>query len=177
MESDTLQERMAYRQKVLGGFLLVWLISALTMSAGYPKLYSPYSFTVVVPVFIFYAMGFSGVLLVSASALPMALLFWLSTFTLKHDKPKVGRAMLGIYVISCLLSVVYLGYSYSYGVQYQGYQHTVFIYVFNVMFMSGITLLLYLNARKPSITNAILFRITWCSWLGWCAFPWLGETI
>jgi hypothetical protein len=37
-------------------FALVLIISSLTMMAGYPKVYSPYSFVVVIPAFMVYTL-------------------------------------------------------------------------------------------------------------------------
>ncbi|RUO65412.1 hypothetical protein SAMN06297229_1185 [Pseudidiomarina planktonica] len=166
---------MNIKLKVTIGFLLVWVISSLTMVAGYPEVYSPYSFTVVIPVFLFYGMGVPEALIALIASLPNALLFWASTIPVMRGNAKVSRILIGISGLLMLISIGFLFMSYSYGVQYQGLEHTILIYLFNAILIGVIATVLVKNYRRPTINNSLLYSSLLFSWLGWCALPWLGE--
>ncbi len=68
---------MNIRLKTWLSFFVVLAISASTMIAAYPKIYSPYSFTVVIPAFVFYALALPSMLLAVFASLPNSLLFLL----------------------------------------------------------------------------------------------------
>ena len=163
--------------KIYLGFLLVLSTGALTMTAGYPKIYSPYSFTVVIPVFMLYALALPGPLMLLLASLPNALLFLLSTRSTAHENFKISRLFTGISVLLVLLSLIFLFVSYDYGIQYQGLKHTLFMYLFNGIYIVSLIAAYIANNRKPSLNNSLVFRILFFCWLGWCAFPWLGELI
>lgn len=168
---------MSIKLKIYLGFLVVLSTGALTMTAGYPKIYSPYSFTVVIPVFMLYALALPKALLLLSASLPNALLFLLSTRSTSHENLKISRFLTGISALLVLLSVIFLFVSYDYGVQYQGLHHTLFMYLFNGISICSLIATYNANNRKPSINNFLAFKVLLFCWLGWCAFPWLGELI
>lgn len=168
---------MSIKLKILIGFFLVLFIGALTMAASYPKIYSPYSFSVVIPAFMFYALSLPGFLLAILASLPNALLFLLSTRATANGKLKIGRLFTGISCLTIFLSIVFLIFSFDNGFQYQGLQHTLFMYLYNSIFISGIIATYVINQRRPSANNSLLFKVLFFCWLSWCAFPWLGELI
>jgi hypothetical protein len=168
---------MSIKIKIYLGFLVVLSTGALTMTAGYPQIYSPYSFTVVIPVFMLYALAVPSPLLLLLASLPNAIFFLLSTRSTAHDNFKISRLFTSISVLLVLLSVIFLFVSYDYGVQYQGLHHTLFMYLFNGIFICSLITAYIANNRKPSMNNSLVFRVLLFCWLGWCAFPWLGELI
>jgi hypothetical protein len=49
--------------------------------------------------------------------------------------------------------------------------------LFNGIFICSLITAYIANNRKPSMNNSLVFRVLLFCWLGWCAFPWLGELI
>jgi hypothetical protein len=168
---------MSIKLKIFLAFLVVLSTGALTMTAGYPKIYSLYSFTVVIPVFMLYALALPDPLLLLFASLPNALLFLLSTRSTAHENFKISRLFTGISASLVSLSIMFLFVAYDYGVKYQGLNHILFMYLFNGIFICSLIAAYIANNRKPSINNALVFRVLLFCWLGWCAFPWLGELI
>jgi hypothetical protein len=166
---------MSIKLKIYLGFLVVLSTGALTMTAGYPKVYSPYSFIIVIPVFMLSVIALPSSLLMLLASLPNALLFLLSTRSIANENLKISRLLTGISALLVSLSVIFLIVSYDYGVQYQSLHHTLFMYLFNGIFICSLIAAYIANNRKPSINNSLVFRVLLFCWLGWCAFPWLGE--
>jgi hypothetical protein len=99
----------------------------------------------------------------------------LSTRSTAYENLKISRLLTGISALLVSLSVIFLFVSYDYGVQYQGLHHTLFMYLFNGIFIFSLIATLIANNREPSINKSLVFRVLLFCWLGWCAFPWLGE--
>ena len=156
-------------------FIVVLTISSLTMIANYPKLYSPYSFFVVLPALIASALELPKILLLFIAALPNTLFFLLwSKYTVK-DKFLIHKATLKLSCAFVLLSIFFCITSYSYGIKYQGLEHTLLMYCFNLVFIGSLYKVYLINRIKPSINNCLFYNVLLFIWLGWCAFPWLGE--
>jgi len=168
---------MNIKLKVILGLFLVLVVSSLTMSAGYPKIYSPYSLTVVIPLLALNTLGLSGILLVFCASLPKALLFFASTVPTMRGNAKVGRILAGLSAILMLLSIGFLFIFYDYGVQYQGKQHTLLMYLFNATLIGATITVFLVNFSRPTVNSSLLYSCLLFCWLGWCAFPWLGELI
>lgn len=162
---------MNIKLKVTIGFLVVLVVSSLTVVAEDLKVYSPYSLTVVISFFLFYGIDFAEII----TSLPNALLFLASTIPIMRGNVKVSRILIGISVLLMLLSIGYLFTSYSYGIRYQGLRYTVSIYLFNAILIGLIATVLVKNYRKPTINNSLFYSSLLFGWLGWCAFPMLGE--
>lgn len=173
---------MNIKLKVTIGFLVVLVVSSLTVVAEDLKVYSPYSLTVVISFFLFYGIDFAEIitslpkaLVALILSLPNALLFLASTIPIMRGNVKVSRILIGISVLLMLLSIGYLFTSYSYGIRYQGLRYTVSIYLFNAILIGLIATVLVKNYRKPTINNSLFYSSLLFGWLGWCAFPMLGE--
>ena len=167
---------MHIRFKVLIGFIVVTAISATTMSAGTPHYirhtllplsYPRLQFTASLfqdPCFSFlHHYQFSAFLI---SAIPL----------FKAEK-SIGKSFKVISVLIGALSVLYLMASFVYGYKYQGLTHTLVICIYNAIFIVALYKLYLANMVEPSLNKAFVFRLTFFVWLGWCAFPWLGELL
>ena len=168
---------MHIRFKVLIGFIVVTAISATTMSAGYPTLYSPYSFTIVIPAFAVYGLSLPRPLFQLFASLPVSLAFLISAIPLFKAEKSIGKSFKVISVLIGALSVLYLMASFVYGYKYQGLTHTLVICIYNAIFIVALYKLYLANMVEPSLNKAFVFRLTFFVWLGWCAFPWLGELL
>ncbi len=84
---------MSIKLTIYLGFLVVLFTGALTMTAGYTKIYSPYSFIVVIPVFVLSVLALPSSLLMLLASLPNALLFLLSTRSITNENLKISRLL------------------------------------------------------------------------------------
>ena len=159
------------------GFLIVSAIGMLSMVANYPKMYSPYSFTVVIPTLLASSLELPKFVIYLLGTFPLAAIYFIwSLFFIKKPFliPKPTIILAGIFI---LLSIVFNINSYKYGLQYQGQAHTFLMYGYNIAIIGLLTFILKRNMSAPNIINGLGFNIVLFSWLGWVAFPWLGELI
>ncbi len=164
-------------QFIIIGALLVGIIGSMTMIANSPKLYSPYSFTVVIPALFASSLNLPTLLFQVASVLPLVTIFLLWSFCFVKPPFSITFIQKLICGLTILLSAVFNGGAFSYGLKYQGELHTYLMYTYNIVFVLALSLILWRNARKPSLISCLGFGVLLFSWLGWVAFPWLGELI
>ena len=82
--------------------------------------------------------------------------------------------LLGICVV---LSVAFFWASYDYGVDWEGEGHTLGVIGINALVAAVLVFLVVRLRRLPSHGANLLFHALLFGWLGWCAFPWLGELL
>jgi hypothetical protein len=159
------------------GTLLLWVVAYSTISANYPKLYSPYSFVVVIPLMSLYELfgGKPPTFVVATLTVPVLFAAW-SLPLLTGQKRVPNRTKIASIVLVSL-SLVFLALSWPYGLKYQGALHTVAMYLFNGAFWAALLVIGRRNTREPVYASNFLFHWLLFAWLGWVAFPWLGELI
>jgi len=157
------------------GAILVICAGMMTFASHVPSVYSPYSFTVVLPAFAFAALEAPGCVIRVGSALPITLLYLLWSFVFVKPPYRIPVPASVFALIFVFLSVAYYITAYRYGVEYQGEQHTHAMYAYNAIFVLGLGVVYWLNARKPSLYSSAGFSVLLFIWLAWVAFPWLGE--
>jgi len=157
--------------------VFLWGVAYTTISANVPKIYSPYSFAVVIPLFSLYEVfgGRAITFALATLAIPVLFVFW--SFPLLKGQERIPKRTKILAALLVLLSFIALAASWSYGIQYQGIGHTVAMYLFNLGCWAILFVLLRNNARQASYTSNFLFHWTLFAWLAWVAFPWLGELI
>jgi len=159
------------------GFILLWIICYFTICADYPKIYSPYSFPVVIPLLILSDLLNSSFIAIVVSTLIVPILFMLSIKYFLQDSYRITNVFKIVVFVIMLISTIFLLTGWRYGIQYQGYRHTIAMYIFNAMFITILFILNRINKIKSSYISNFLFQWIFFSWLGWSAFPWLGELI
>ena len=184
-------ENMSFNFKlVLGGFIVL-AACCLTMSANYPRIYSPYSFSVVMPAIIFATDGMGVAIAYLLSSAPVLILYLIFSIFISRNKNVFSKTTYAerkpSYIVSkrtrifaillVLLSVCFNAIGFSTGLKYQGLLHTISMYAFNLLFISALVVAYIFNRNSPTPTNCLGFNILLFSWLGWVAFPWLGELI
>jgi len=168
---------MSIKLKIVFCFIIITVCTALTVSAGFPRYYSPFSLPTVLPMFLVYSSGISGMTLSFVAAIPNALVFLISTLSLTEQDSKLTKPFTIFCGIIILFSIVFFVFTFSYGVIYQGLRHTLLMCIFSGTFIVAIFVAYKLNNQKPNINNALAFRVLFFSWVGWVSFPWLGEMI
>jgi hypothetical protein len=171
------KESMSKIQLITIGAILVAVMGAMTMIAGLPKLYSPYSFTVVIPALLASGLNLPSPIIRVACVLPLLMLFIGWSFVFVKPPFRITHTQKLIAGLLIVLSVVFNVSSFSYGLKYQGELHTYLMYTYNALLLLGLSLVLWRNTKNPSIYSCVGFGVLLFAWLGWVAFPWLGELI
>lgn len=97
-------------------------------------MYSPYSFTVVLPMFGVYSVVENAglAILVGGAVVPLAFSIWCHFFVKRRQRIPVSSLVLAIVLV--VLSAAYLAVSWSVGVKYRGGLHTLVMYGYNLAF-------------------------------------------
>ncbi len=151
---------------VLAGACLLVPTFVGTLSSGVPTLYCPMPVMTILPAFL-------GMLPIGL-LIPAGLFFLWNPGLLKHRTNVPKRTVAAAAVLSSL-TVVYFATSWDYGVQYQGGRYTVIMLVINLVWLALLWLLIVRCWRQPSFTTNLLLHWLLFAWLGWYAFPHLGE--
>ncbi len=162
----------------VGGFLLLWAVAYASISADYPKIFSPYSLIVIWPVLALHELfryDHLTALLLWTLISPALFLLW--SFPLLRGQVRIPKRSKIVASLLIALSLFSLVGSWSYGIEYQGALHTIAIYVWNLIFWSALFLLNRSNKNHESYTSNYLFHWVLFAWAAWVAFPWLGELL
>lgn len=159
------------------GALLLWGAAWATVSAGYPRLYSPYSVSVVIPLLAVYWMPGGKYAVLTTATFPIPALFVVWSWPLLRGWERIPRRTKVAAIVLVSLSFCFLVLGWRLGVKYQGAFHTTAMGVFNAAFWAVLLLLYRTNARTPSYVSNFLFHWVLFGWLAWVGFPWLGELI
>ena len=157
----------------LGTFCL-WPIAYLTANSGTPTFFCPFSFTVVLPALFLSTIINAHIAIILAFI--SALFFFWSTPLLKgkSEIPKRSKILALFFIF---LSLIFLVSSWDYGVRYQGVNHTVIIYLYNLISWVTLLVLFLFNKKYRNFTSSFLFHWVFFAWFGWVSFPWLGELL
>jgi hypothetical protein len=161
-------------QQVSGGILVgltiaIAIIAYVSVSSGVPSLISPFPLLVVVP-FFFEVPGF---------AVPIipALAFAVCHISHWRRKPR-ARLAIGLTILLWIvtpLNLVSLVAGWSYGIQYQGFAHTLFVVIVNATFAVVVWTMWWLATKPMNHRMQIAFGFMLFAWLSSFAFPWMGE--
>jgi len=165
------------RRLILLGAIVVILCSSMTMIVGYPTIYSPYSFIVVLPAFGFYSLIGNGFFFRLLSVLPVAAVYVAWSLVMINESKIIPKESIVFALVLVAGSVFYNLASFEYGIKYQGEIHTYIMYLYNIMCFIGMGLIARVNRISPSYMSVVGFHVMLFSWLGWVSFPWLGELI
>lgn len=168
---------MIIKLQIIVGGLFVSIAGGLSMVADYPKIYSPYSFIVVIPTMFAGELELPMFITYFLGIFPLATLYLIWSFSFIRQPYSIPKPTVVLAAICIVLSGVFNITSYKYGIQYQGQLHTFLMYFFNLILIIILFLLFKLNKSNPSKYSGLGFNILLFSWLGWVAFPWLGELI
>ncbi len=159
------------------GVIILWGISYSTFCASVTKIYSPYSLTVAIPILSLGAVfgGYWIAFVLGSFCVPLVFMLWSLPLLKGQQQIPIRTKIASIALI--LLSLYYLGSSWSYGVAYQGKLHTVAMYLFNIITWVTLMVINFKNAKQPTYNSNFAFHWLLFAWLGWVAFPWFGELL
>ena len=158
---------------ILGALALVVPASVGLFVSGVPSLFGPFPALTVIP-----AVMLSEWHLESAAVLIPALLFLLWNPQLFRGEGRIPRRSYVLLAALTFLSIIYFIGSWKLGLKYQGPPYTAVICSINIAWLGflGIAFRRTLKSN-PSFQASLLLHWMLFAWLGWYAFPWLGELI
>ena len=159
------------------GAIAVLTISSFTILSGSPKFYAPYSLSVAIPAFVVSGNGLPVIFRYLLSALPVTLFYCIFVTRQIDSEYRIKKAGLFISITVVILSLLYSFGSYQHGADYQGVTHTLLMYIFNLVVIFIFSFAYWLNNRSPNLISVTTTCTIYFCWLGWIAFPWLGEGV
>ncbi len=152
----------------LGLALLTWIGA---FSAGVPTLHSPLPLLTVLP-----ALALSAWHLEYLAILVPSVLFFLWTPGVrKNSWPDIPKRTIVLLSLLTVLTVVYFVAGWSDGIRYQGLRHTKVVCIISVAWLVALWLVVVRCWSQPSVTGNLILHWLLFAWLGWYAFPYLGE--
>lgn len=155
-----------------GGGLLVPAYVGLLLS-GVPTLLCPLPALTVIPAFVMSSL--SAGRFTRAAVLVPTLLFFAWNPALFWGEARVPKRTWALLGIATVLSAVWFVGSWKYGLEYQGRRHTYLVCVVNSLCLMVLWTLLAVRWRRMSFAGNLLLHWLLFAWLGWYAFPYLGE--
>jgi len=166
---------------------LVWIAAILVATFCYLSVFtpiptptSPYSLMVVFPLLLVSGLGsshFPRVLIHLLGCTPLVAFFLLWSSHLLAASNAIPRRSIVLLLLVTFTSCIFLYGSWSYGVRWQGLQHTLIVVSINVIFIVSLFFLLFAARQRQTFATNYAFHVLLFIWLGWYAFPWLGELL
>jgi hypothetical protein len=104
-----------------------------------------------------------------------SLLFFTWNPGLFRGQAQVPKRTLVLLAAMPLLTAVYFVESWKYGLEYQGRQHVYAICAINGVWLVTLWMIVAGRAYRTSFRGNLLLHWLLFAWLGWYAFPFLGE--
>ncbi|MBT1450288.1 hypothetical protein KJ365_05295 [Glaciecola sp. XM2] len=160
----------------------VWFFASLSVILQTPSIISPFSVPVVLPTLLVSMLGWPHWLTAILGGLPIASVFIVLTIRGSHrtrlqERVSISNASIIFITLVALVSVLMHAVLFQNGLQVQGLFHIFTIYVFNILCITTIPVLYWRHFKCPNLKNYLLFHTFFFSWLGFSAFPWLGELL
>jgi hypothetical protein len=153
------------------GLSLLIPASVGLLSAGVPTLFCPFPILTAIPALLLS----SGPLFRVAVIIP-TLLFFAWNPGLFRGAAKVPMRSYALLAVTTMLSVIWFVGDWKYGLQYHGAQYTYGICVANIAWLVLLGAMFGRNwKRESSFKSNLLLHWILFAWLGWYAFPYLGE--
>ncbi len=176
-----------YLKIILGG-LLVATIGLLGVGLiGYAGVLTPYSGAVFIPFSFFHiklnlleswqqlGLGYQYFFARFLSVLPLTVFYFVWTLAFIKQPYVICKPTKYLALVLVALSVVFLIANYEEGVIFRGPLYPFVICCLSAILVGCMVILYSHNKRKPSMNTSLGFSVLLFSWLGWIAFPWIGE--
>ncbi len=167
---------MTLNSKIISGSLVVFTFCILTLVLD-ESLYPPNCISVFYPALFSSILSQNLILIAVFAAIPTVSLYLVWSCYFINTNFKISKPTVILSIILIILSVILNISSYQYGVRYQGLTHTILMYSYNLIFLLFLALVYKANKSNPNLNNCLGYNVLLFSWLGWCAFPYLGESL
>jgi hypothetical protein len=151
---------------------LLYLLSLLSISDG-PWVLRPLPTLVVLPAFLLLAVLPGSVAALAAPVFtPLLFLLWTR---FGRFGPVVPRRSVIAGVVLLVLSIAHFWVAVPYGLRFQGRPYVLAVAAVQVIVAVGLGACLLWNRRTRTPASNLAFHTALFAWLGWLAFPTLGE--
>jgi len=157
---------------IVAGMSLVLLAWVGLLSAGVPTLYCPMPTMTIVPAF---ALSSWSLPVQAAVLVPVVLFFLWNPGLIVRQRANLPKRPIGLVGLLSVLAIVDFVFGWKYGSQYQGAHHTIAVGIINVLWLVVLWWAVVRAWRQPSFRANLLTHWLLFAWLGWYAFPYLGE--
>jgi hypothetical protein len=140
------------------------------MLTGVPTLLCPFPTATIIPAFVLSSSRLEWL----AVAIPPVLFFQWNP-SLLRGQSTVPKRSLALLTVLTVLSIVFFVGSWEWGLKYQGPRFTYGVCAANFGWLMLLWVVFVRGWRKPSFFNNLLAHWLLFAWLGWYAFPYLGE--
>ena len=155
--------------------IFVWAASNATIMSNEPRIISPGSLVIVAPSIMLWK--YLGMMSRFLAPLVGPLLFVIWCAPLFNTPSHIPSRTKLLAVILLLLAVLWLVFSWEYGIVKQGYGYCLSIVFIDCCFWGALFVVERRNLLKPTAMNGIGFHAMLFVWLSWIGFPWLGELL
>jgi hypothetical protein len=166
---DANASQQVSRGILVGLTIAIAIIAYISVSSGMPSLIAPFPLLVLLP-------WFFGV---PAFAVPIIPAFAFSVCHVSHLRRRPReRLAIGLTILLWIvtpLNLLSLVAGWSYGIQYQGFSHTLFVVIANAIFAVAVWTTWWSATKPMNYKMQIAFGFMLFAWLSSFAFPWLGE--
>lgn len=164
--------RLGYRlAAIASGFGLVVPAWIGTFSSGTPTLYSPFPTLTILPALLLSKWHLEYM----ACLTPTTFFFLWNPGLVFKSTPKLPRRTIALLAVLSALGVIDCLFEWNYGIQYHGRRHTLIIYAVEAFWLASLWWIVVWFRRKPSFAGNLIAHWLVFAWLGWYAFPYLGE--
>jgi len=160
----------SWQKTLIAGLALIGPAYCGLMLSGVPTLICPFPFMTIIPAFILSSMR----LQLLAIFIPTVLFFLWSPRLFQGQNRVPNRSLILLGVLTALTTVFFIG-SRQYGLKYQGPAFTYATCAINIAWIILLWPVFIWARSKKSFHANLLAHILMFVWIGWYAFPYLGE--
>ena len=157
------------RGTLIGLTIAIAIIAYISVSSGIPSFVAPFPLLVIIPWFF----GVPPVLVPMVPACVFAVCHFRHWKCKPRAQPAIGLSIL-LWIATALVPLFLIA-GWSYGIQYQGFVHTVFVVIANAIFAVVVWTTWWLARTPKNYQMQIAFGFALFAWLSSFAFPWMGE--
>jgi len=162
---------MSYRlATIIGGLGLLIPTSMGLLITGYPTILHPFPVLTVLPAFFL-----ASVHLWMIGATVPVINFFLWNPRLSQGQIRVPKRSYVLLAVTAFLSIIWFVFGWKFGVQYQGSTYTNWVCAINVAWIAILSASIVHCQKTNSFVSNLIFHWLLFAWLGWFAFPYLGE--
>lgn len=144
---------------------VLWMTAVLGYTVAYGTFITSVSMPNIIPAF--YGRYLGGVV--------PAIGFMLSAIPTVRGSDRTGPGFIASIVVVGVLVVAWFIYGWKYGVRYQGLSVVMLLALLNLATFCILLLASLALRRFPGVWRKFAVHTVFWVWIGWLAFPWLGE--
>jgi hypothetical protein len=155
---------------IISGLGLVIPASMGLLITGYPTILHPFPVFTVLPAFYLA----SAHLWMAGATMPVIFFFLWNPGLLRGEARTPKRSYV-LLTATAFLSVIWFVFGWKLGLQYQGSTYTRAVCAINVAWIAILAASILFCRKKNFFASNLIFHWLLFAWLGWFAFPYLGE--